>query len=154
MHWCHKCDNPSCFNPLHIFLGDDQVNHADKVAKNRHPKGENAAAAKLTEAQIFEIFPLKGQVPSKEVAKLYGVHPRHIREIWAGKTIWLKEYNEYVARNPEYPDISPTIVNRIIRRDLTCVNCLSHWIRKDGICQGRQKYQCGNCQRKFSKPIN
>jgi hypothetical protein len=33
---CHHCDNPPCCEPSHLFLGTQQVNMTDKMAKGRH----------------------------------------------------------------------------------------------------------------------
>lgn len=36
----HKCDNPPCCNPAHLFIGTDADNVADKCSKNRQAKGD------------------------------------------------------------------------------------------------------------------
>lgn len=60
LHVCHKCDNPSCCNPEHLFLGDDSVNNADMHAKGRGflpptQKGVSNNNAKLNPESVREI---------------------------------------------------------------------------------------------------
>ena len=53
----HKCDNPSCVNPDHLFIGTRGQNNTDRAAKNRNAdnSGEKHPLAKLTEKQVFAI---------------------------------------------------------------------------------------------------
>lgn len=52
---CHTCDNPSCCNPAHIFLGTTGDNTRDAARKKRMPYGETHHNAKLTETDVRQI---------------------------------------------------------------------------------------------------
>ena len=51
----HKCDNPLCVKPDHLFLGNRTDNSIDKVAKGRQIKGSKHPFAKLTEIDVSAI---------------------------------------------------------------------------------------------------
>lgn len=51
----HKCDNPSCVNPAHLFLGTNDDNMKDMSNKGRAAKGETNGNSKLTKADVLEI---------------------------------------------------------------------------------------------------
>jgi hypothetical protein len=54
---CHRCDNPPCCNPDHLFLGTNADNMADMVQKGRQAflRGDLNPRAKITSAQAAEI---------------------------------------------------------------------------------------------------
>jgi len=55
LHCLHRCDNPRCVRPSHLFLGTHQDNVADMVAKGRQRKGERHGMARLTDAGVLAI---------------------------------------------------------------------------------------------------
>lgn len=90
LHVLHSCDNPSCQNPKHLFLGNNDKNIQDKMNKGRHrgPRGERSATAKLVAAQVIEIRRLwfEEHIPQRILAKQFGVHEGHISMIVIGRT--------------------------------------------------------------------
>ena len=76
----HKCDNPPCCNPRHLFLGDTRDNSIDMVKKGRgntsDQTGEANGNSKLTESDVVEIRRLysSGQYTYKELASQFNVH--------------------------------------------------------------------------------
>jgi hypothetical protein len=75
----HHCDNPSCCRPDHLFLGTNQDNMTDMVAKGRYkarhnlPNGERQHLAKLTEEQVRLMRSLHPGRTATSLAHEFGV---------------------------------------------------------------------------------
>lgn len=80
LHVCHKCDNTTCVNPAHLFLGTAQDNHSDSVAKGRHAHGERMGTARLTNVMVLAIREAyaTGKYTYPELGALYDVSACHV----------------------------------------------------------------------------
>ena len=52
---CHRCDNPSCVRPSHLYFGTRQQNIDDAWARGRMQIGSERPAAKITEIDVLAI---------------------------------------------------------------------------------------------------
>jgi hypothetical protein len=84
---CHKCDVPNCVNPAHLFLGTISDNNRDMHRKGRAAVGERHGQAKLTEAQVLEIYRLKDTMNQTSIARKFGVTPSNICRMFSGE-VW------------------------------------------------------------------
>jgi hypothetical protein len=79
LHVLHKCDNPPCVNPKHLFLGTHYDNMKDAIKKGRMPPH------KLTKKDVLEIRKVGPLFTQRKLAEIYGVSHRHICRILRGE---------------------------------------------------------------------
>lgn len=82
---CHRCDNPACVNPDHLFLGTNKDNTQDMIRKKRGLVGEKNPCAKLTLEQVIEIR--ETNLPQRKIASKYGISQTMVGKIKRG-TKW------------------------------------------------------------------
>ena len=80
---CHKCDNPKCVNPDHLFLGSQAKNMKDKTKKGRAQKGTDCYNSKLTPEKVVAI--INDTRYYKEIANEYKISTSLIAKIRAGE---------------------------------------------------------------------
>lgn len=102
MFVCHKCDNPKCICPDHLFVGTHADNMKDARDKGRTAtgtrngkytvpssrlSGEKNGMAKLSDAQVAEIKAayIPKKVTFKAVADRYGISESHVHAIVSGR---------------------------------------------------------------------
>lgn len=86
LHCLHKCDNPPCINPDHLFLGTPADNAKDKVKKGRQShavifQGEEYPHSKLTTKDVLEIREKYPDVSQRALGRIYGVSQHMIWQI-------------------------------------------------------------------------
>lgn len=85
----HKCDNPSCVRPDHLFLGTVADNNLDKMSKGRCPDraGEKNNRAKLTQGQVDTMRRLwaTGRYSRAQIASTFSITSTYAKRIIDGK---------------------------------------------------------------------
>lgn len=84
---CHRCDNPSCVNPSHLFIGRPSDNSNDMKNKWRQAHCARCHKAKLTEAEVALIISeRRNGARTIDLAKKYGVDRHTITNAVSGRT--------------------------------------------------------------------
>lgn len=79
---CHRCDNPSCVNPAHLFVGTHTDNMNDMAKKQRAGK---PYTLKITQAIADSIVQLrKDGMQIKDIAVQYNISASHCSRVSRG----------------------------------------------------------------------
>jgi hypothetical protein len=89
---CHRCNNPKCCNPAHLYAGTAAENWNDTIAAGTRyvpegDKGERHHDAKLTEAKVQ--FIRKSKQSGASLARKFGVSTCAVSAVRRGRT-WKK----------------------------------------------------------------
>lgn len=89
MDGLHKCDNPICVNPAHLFSGTHAQNMQGMRNKGRHAHGKRHGHAKITNENVLEIRErlAKGDESQTQIAERFGVTQTLVSQIGRRK-IW------------------------------------------------------------------
>ena len=82
---CHKCDNPKCANPEHLFLGTQLDNMRDAAAKGRIATGHDLPQTKLNEQNKRQIKELREMgLLYRHIGPVFGITRHRASQIYRG----------------------------------------------------------------------
>ena len=75
MYVLHKCDNPPCIRPSHLYIGTKKQNTQDAVRRGRIAHGSRCPQSKFTKDDVDMIRAIYkgGKTTQQEIADEYGV---------------------------------------------------------------------------------
>jgi len=82
---CHRCDNPPCVRPDHLFLGTLGENTLDMWRKGRGRKGGNPSQIKFTAEKLAAAVELRARgLSQREIGEAIGLHQSHVSKVLRG----------------------------------------------------------------------
>jgi len=84
----HKCHNPQCCRPSHLYLGTQKDNIRDQIDRGTFVKGSKHGMSILDENEVKEIKSMlrKGKMKHREIAEIFNVNRSTITDIRREKT--------------------------------------------------------------------
>lgn len=76
---CHRCDQPTCVNPAHLFVGTNADNLADMARKGRSTRGGRNPNARLSPLDVAAIR--ASTATNEAVARRFGISATHASRI-------------------------------------------------------------------------
>lgn len=81
LYVCHKCDNPGCINPKHLFLGTPSDNIQDSIHKGRWKKVGTTRPSKFSSSEVIQIRELHKSSSMRSIAKKFNTSHQAISRI-------------------------------------------------------------------------
>lgn len=83
----HKCDNPNCVRPDHLFLGTNKDNTNDMLLKGREARGERNGHARLDCEKVVAMRRARANgIPFSKLGKMFNVSYVTAFDACTGKT--------------------------------------------------------------------
>jgi hypothetical protein len=141
-HACHRCDNPICVNPAHLYVGSHIENMTDKLRRGRQPRGSDVWRARFSEEEILAMVTLiAAGWTVKEVASAYCAVDSTIygAVIRSGRWDWLK------AQHPQLIEEAASVFgqtkHKALRKPVICLTT------GDIFASGKDAAECFNLSR-------